>query len=117
MTKKLSAIAANYLKEALCTIYWYKNDLRSFIDKCIYDKNIINNVNWGNYKRQIVSDIIDILYENQEKYLGDLRRLLNEVCQMETFYHLEQLEDGKRKAEKAKNAVKALKNLVTYYNK
>jgi len=95
--KRLSVVAANYLKDALCVIYWYKNDLRSFLD---------------NYKRQIVSDIIDMLYDNQEKYLGDLRRLLNEVCQMDNFYHLEELEDGNKKVEKAKNAVKALKSLV-----
>ncbi len=114
--KKLSAIAANYLKEALCAIYWYKNDLRSFLDKCIYDKNILTNVNWDNYKRQIVSDVIDMLYD-QEKYIGDLRRLLNEVCQMDNFYHLEQLEDGNKKAEKAKNAVKALKSLVDTHDK
>lgn len=115
--KRLSAVAANCLKEALCAIYWYKNDLRSFLDKCIYDKNVLVKLNWDDYKRQIASDVVDVLYENQEKYLGDLMRLLNEVCQMDSFYHLEQLEDGNKKAERAKNAVKALKSLVDMHDR
>ena len=112
MTTKLSVVAIQSLKEALCTIYWYKSDLKFFFDNCINDKRIISEVNWGNYKRQFVSDIIDILCEDQQKYLGELRRLLNEVCQMDNFRHLEKLDDGKRKAQKAKEAVKALKLLV-----
>ncbi|MBZ0313341.1 restriction endonuclease [Clostridium butyricum] len=115
-TQRISVVAVSYLKEALCVIYWYKNDLRSFLDKCICDKDVIAKVNWDNYKRQIVSDVIDILYNNQEKYLGDLRCLLYEVCQMEKFYHLEQLEDGERKVEKAKKAVEALKELVAVHD-
>lgn len=114
--KRLSAVAAQALKESLCNIYWYKNDLRSFLDKCIYDKSIVINLNWGNYKRQIVSDLVDKLYENQEKYLGDLRRLLHEVCSMNSFIHLEQLEDGYKKAQKARESVKVLKDIVDTHN-
>lgn len=112
MSKRLSVVAIQGLKEALCTIYWYKSDLRFFFDNCINDKKIIDGVNWNNYKRQIVSDIVDILCDNQDKYLGDLRKLLYEVCQMNNFHHLEQLDDGKKKAQKARESVSALKQLV-----
>ncbi|MFR9290875.1 MAG: hypothetical protein ACLVL6_14015 [Clostridium paraputrificum] len=114
--KRLSAVTAQALKEALCNIYWYKNDLRSFLEKCIYDKNIIIKLNWGNYKRQIVSDVVDLLYDDQEKYLGDLRRLVYEVCNMNDFVHLQQLEDGYKKAQKAKEAVSVLKGIVNKHN-
>lgn len=53
--QRISAAGVSYLTEALCVVYWYKNDLRSFLDKCIYDRNVIAGVNWNNYKRQIVT--------------------------------------------------------------
>ena len=112
MVKKLSAVAIEVLKEALCSIYWYKSNLRSFLSNCINDTTIINRPDWNGYKRQIVSDIIDELCSNQERYLGDIRRLAHEVIKMESFRHLEQLEDGKRKAERAKQAVADLKRVI-----
>ena len=112
MNQRLSPAAVNALKDALCHIYWYKNDLRSFLEACIMDKRVIAQINWNNYKRQIVSDIIDVLCSDQEKYLGDLRRLFSEVLKMKSFNHLERLEDGKRKAEQARLAVVTLRELV-----
>ncbi|ALP35815.1 hypothetical protein ASL14_06170 [Paenibacillus sp. IHB B 3084] len=112
MEKKISAVAIELLKEALCNIYWYKNNLKSFLNNCINDNSIINRPDWNGYKRQIVSDIVDDLCSNQEKYLGDIRRLIFEVTRMESFRHLEQLEDGKRKVERAKQAVSDLRRVV-----
>lgn len=112
MEKKLSAISIELLKEALCSIYWYKSNLRSFLSNCINDTNIINRPDWNGYKRQIVSDIIDELCSNQERYIGDIRRIIHEVIKMESFRHLEQVEDGKRKAERAKQAVADLKRVI-----
>lgn len=108
----VSAIAIEYLKEALCNVYWYKNQLKSFLQNCITDRSLVNNVDWSNYKRQIVSDIVDSLCSNQEKNLGDIRRLFSEVSKMDDFRHLEQLEDGRRKAERARTAVINLRNII-----
>ncbi len=116
MTKRLSALAINALKEALCNIYWYKSDLRSFLQNCIGDRSVILSVDWNSYKRQIVSDIIDYLCGDQDKYLGDLRRLMHEVCKMTNFKHLEQLEDGRKKAQRAAESVKNLRDLVDTSN-
>lgn len=112
MKIKISALAIQYLKEALCNIYWYKNDLKSFLLNCISDKPIIHKVDWSNYKRQIVSDIIDELMKDQERNIGDIRRILYEVTHMTNFRHLEQIEDGKRKAERAKVSVYELKVII-----
>ncbi|VDN47061.1 conserved protein of unknown function [Petrocella atlantisensis] len=108
----VSATAIENLKEALCSIYWYKSPLRSFLGNCISDNRILSQVDWDQYKRQIVSDIVDILCKNQEKHLGDIRRLISEVLKMSNFRHLEELEDGKKKADRARLAIRALKKSV-----
>lgn len=112
MTKRLSAAAIVALKEALCSIYWYKADLRSFLQNSLASPTVLALLNWANYKRQIVADLIDYLCRNQDKYLGDLTRLCYEVCNISTFEHLKQLEGGEQKAERAKAAVEQLKQLV-----
>ncbi|HVG28170.1 MAG TPA: restriction endonuclease [Pyrinomonadaceae bacterium] len=112
MTKRVSAISIQALKEALCSIYWYKKDLRSFLNNCVSDRGIISRTDWQAYKRQIVSDIVDYLCANQDKYFDDIQRLFHEIAKMESFRHLEELEDGKQKAEKAKKAVADLRRLV-----
>lgn len=112
MDQRLSAVAIHALKEALCNIFWYKSDLKSFLNVCFKDKVVVGSTDWTNYKRQIVSDIVDILYSDQDKYLGDIRRLIHEVCKMNNFRHLEQLDDGTKKADEAKKAVGALKEIV-----
>jgi hypothetical protein len=112
MRKKLSAVALQALKEALTCIYWYKSDLRSFLQNCISDKSVIAHVDWQGYKRQVVSDIVDALAANQEQHVGSLTRLCYEVVEMKSFRHLEELEDGKSKADRARKAILDLKRVV-----
>lgn len=117
MSKVISAVAIQALKEALSTIYWYKSDLRSFLQNCISDATILSYCNWENYKRQIVSDIVDFLCSDQEKYLGDVRRLFHEVSKMDSFPHLEHVEDSQRKISKAKSSVAELKRIIEIHDK
>lgn len=97
MAKQLSPAAIVALKEALCSVYWYKADLRSFLQQCLSNRSIFAALNWDNYKRQIVSDLVDNLCRNQDQYLGDLTRLCYEVCNISSFQHLEQLDGGTQK--------------------
>lgn len=69
-------------------------------------------LNWESYKRQVVSDLVDYLVRNQDSHLGDLTKLCNEVCEIQTFGHLQQLDGGAQKAERAKAAVSQLRALV-----
>lgn len=117
MSKVISAAAIQALKEALSTIYWYKSDLRSFLQNCISDAKIISYTDWENYKRQIVSDIVDFLCSDQEKYLGDIRRLFHEVSKMDSFPHLVHVEDSQRKICKAKSSVAELKRIIEIHDK
>jgi hypothetical protein len=64
------------------------------------------------YKRQIASDIIDYLVSDQGNYLGELTKICFELCKMNDFYHLQKLDDGSSKVERARAAVKQLKQLV-----
>ncbi|HUO14239.1 MAG TPA: hypothetical protein VMX38_04565 [Verrucomicrobiae bacterium] len=112
MSKRLTPAATVALKEALCSIYWYKADLRGFLQQCFPNRILIGSLNWNNYKRQIVSDLVDHLVQDQEKYLGDLTRLCHEVCTIASFAHLEQLEGGPEKASRARAAVAQLKSLL-----
>lgn len=112
MRKKVIAPAAiNALKEALTNIYWYKSELRSFIMHTISDPNILSRLDWGDYKRNIVTRLIEFLAKNQDTYQNDLLRLMSEVIKIDDFSHLKRLEDGHEKAKKAEESVNALRKL------
>ncbi len=110
--KRLSPSAIIALKEALCSIYWYKSDLRSFLSNCTGNPAFVGSLDWDNYKRQIVTDLIDELTIDQETHLGALTKLCYEVTSITSFTHLEQLDGGAQKARRAKDAVEQLKQLV-----
>jgi hypothetical protein len=116
MAKKYSAVAVQALKEALCSIYWYKSDLKSFLRHTLSNHAILGKTDWDTYKRQIVSDIVDALLADETRNSDDLERLFQEVCKFQSFRHLEQLEDGKKKARIAKESVDALRKLVTTHD-
>jgi hypothetical protein len=111
MSQRIARVALESLKDALSKIYWYKSELRSFIQNSLGDVSILQIPDWSGYKRQIVSDVVDHLASDQEKYLGHLRRLIRDVCDFNNFRHLEQLEDGAQKAARAREAVAASKGI------
>lgn len=115
--KRLSPAAINALKEALCSIYWYKNELRSFLTFSVNDRALISTLNWDNYKRQIVSDLVDILCADQDKYLSSLTKLCYETINIKNFSHLERLDGGVQKAQRARDAVSQLKEMVEPHQK
>src|SRR3989442_1428854 len=100
VTKRLSPAAIVALKEALSAVYWYKSELRSFLQHCVSDPSLVASLNWDNYKRQIVSDLVDALCADHDRYLPALSKLCHEVANMSAFHHLEILEGGQQKAEK-----------------
>lgn len=112
MAKALSPAAIVALKDALCSVYWYKSDLRGFLTLCLSNKEILSRLDWEAYKRQIASDLVDLLVADQNKYLGDLTKICFELCKMNDFSRLQQLDDGSSKVERARSAVKQLKQLV-----
>lgn len=110
MTKKIASVAIQSLKESLTNTYWYKSELRSFLSYSLSDPSVLSRLNWDDYKRNIVATLIEFLVNNEEVYQRDLIRLMDEISQISDFSHLLKLDDGKKKAEIAKNSVEALKS-------
>lgn len=109
--KKIAASAINALKEALSSVYWYKSDLRSFLLATISDVNLLSHINWENYKINICGNLINYMQLHEETYQKDLLRLITEVVKIQDYSHLSKLDGGEKKAQQAKNAIKALKDL------
>ena len=107
--KTISAAALQSLKQALSLVYWYKQDLRSFLSRSLSDTRVIARLNWDDYKRSIVSTLVDFLAQHEHRYQHDLIQLISSVCDMNDFTHLKSLEDGDTKAKDAENAVRALR--------
>ncbi len=113
--KRISPTAINALIEALTNIYWYKEDLRSFVTNTISDYSLLAKLDWQDYKRDIASTLVNLLANNQDIYQNDLLELMSEVCKMDDFSHLAKLEDGKGKAGLAKQSVEALKKQMGHH--
>lgn len=110
--KRLSAAAIVALKDALAAIYWFKKDLKSFLRLSLANPQLVNRLNWDQYKWEVTSDLVDLLCSDQEQFLPDLTRLCFAVVEMDSFRHLQQLDDGDAKVKKAKTAVAHLRTLV-----
>ena len=109
--KKIAASAINALKEALSSVYWYKSDLRSFLLATISDANLLSHINWEDYKINICGNLINYMQFHEETYQKDLLRLITEVVKIQDYSHLLKLDGGEKKAQQAKKAITALKDL------
>lgn len=109
MPKVIAPAACVALKEALSSVYWYKSDLRSFLASTIANPNLLAPLNWTDYKRNIVGQLVDYMAKRQDQFQGELVRLMAEVARIDDFSHLERLEGGAEKAKAARQAVTALR--------
>lgn len=107
--RKIAPDAIVALKRALTTVYWYKNDLRSFLTTSLRNPHLLSRINWSDTKRDIVGVLVDEMEWNQEQYGDDLINLMFDVAKINDFAHLVRLEDGAAKAKEARAAVVALK--------
>ena len=110
--KKIAPAAIVALKEALTNLYWYKSDLRTFLTSTVTDPSLLARLNWDDYKRNIVGDLVTVLEKREDQYQADLLRLMTEVSRVDDFSHLERLEGGKEKAAAARASVRALRGLT-----
>lgn len=115
-TKQIAPAAIVCLKEALTNLYWYKGDLRSFLTSTLTDPMLLSRLNWGDYKRNIVSTLIEFLDQRQDQYQTDLLKLMTEVARVDEFSHLERLEGGKEKAAAARASIGALRKLTAAHD-
>lgn len=112
MPKQLSPAGIVALKEALVAAYWFKDDLKTFLNHTLSNPSIALKLDWSGYKRQVVSDLVDQLTHDNLEHIGDLTRLCYELCKMNSFNHLKSLDDAERKISRAREAMAQLRSLV-----
>ena len=108
-SKKLNPSAITALKQALANIYWYKRDLRTFLNGTLNDKTYLSGINWENYKQQIADDLVNILINDSSKGLDELLRIFEAVSSMRDFSHFTFVDDGENKRKRAILSVEALR--------
>lgn len=114
--KAIGPAALIALKLALSKIYWYKKDLRKFIEYTIENDSIIATIDWeNNTKFESASQIIDRMNERIDIYMEDLLNLFYQVCNFNNFSHLERLEDKEKIISEAKSSVIALREQCEGY--
>jgi hypothetical protein len=116
LNKKISPSAILALKEALVAIYWRKKDLRQFIELTLENPMIVSTIDWTeNTKYESVSQLVDRMSKRQDMFQTDLLKLVQETGNMNDFSHLEYWDDSGDKIEKAKTAVRKLRNQAKGY--
>ena len=105
MQPKLTPTIIVSLKHALSSIYWYKNDLRSFLICSLKHNRILAAVNWEDTKLNCVSSLIDIMIKNKNICHADLISLIQQVCNFNTFSHFDSLSNGEELKKKAKISI------------
>ncbi len=67
MAKQISSAAYVALKDALTSLYWYKNDLRSFLNATLSDPRLLAALDWSDYKRNVVSQLVDSMARREDQ--------------------------------------------------
>jgi hypothetical protein len=107
------------LKDCLRTIYWYKRQLRSFLENCRVPPEIAAAQSWDDpreYKAFIADKVVTALVDSGDTHLGAFRELVRRVIEMDDFSHLLREEDGRRLKREAEVNVERLRQLVTKHN-
>ena len=109
-SKRISPNALTALKNALGVIYWYKEDLESYLRTSVDEPTILARIDFKGMKRDVASNLVTLLARNEDKFQRQLLRLMADVSQFSDFSHLARLDDGAAKVEKAKAAVASLRS-------
>ena len=110
--KKISANVLMALKNALSHIFWYKKDLKDYLYMSIEHKEVLSMVNWSDYKRNIASQVVNILERNEQVVQGDLLNLIISVATFNDYSSMKRVDDAEKKIHDAKMAVSALFQLT-----
>lgn len=115
MVRRVGSAVLPALKEALLKAFWYKKDLRQYLESCVSHKDVIAHEDWDAYKVTIISRIVDRLANDQHKYFDDLLNLVVETSDLGDPVRLKKLDDGARKYAEAVEALAALHTQVEPY--
>jgi hypothetical protein len=115
--RRINSAILQPLKESLTLAFWYKKDLRAFLSTCLPDVGLVAHLDWTDYKRNLVSQLVDTMAQNQSKYFNELLDLILATADIVDPSYLKRVEDGQRKYEEAVGALTTLRNQVDPYRK
>jgi hypothetical protein len=97
--------------------FWYKNDLRAFLTTCLGRGELVAHLDWTDYKRSIVGQLVDCLAADQHRHFDDLLNLLLATAEITDPSHLKRIEDGDKEYADASAALDALRVHVEPYRR
>lgn len=112
--KLYTPVVLDAVVEALRTVQWYKNDLRSFLIRAGVPAHVVSAFPWeAMHKRAIAKQLVDDLAANPASGMPIINRIIDSLVEMdEQLPHLARLEEGKKKVEEGRRALRALKDLL-----
>lgn len=115
MSKVYTAQVFDALAECLRTVYWYADNLKSFLIRCGVPPARVSTLDWK-YKRTAVRELLDELASQGAAGTPLVRALIGGVVEQdEKFPHLAKItgkQDGKLLVKEARQAVRNLKDLL-----
>jgi hypothetical protein len=116
-TRRINPAVLHPLKEAMVLAFWYKNDLRAFLTSCLGRGELVAHLDWTDYKRSIVAQLVDSLAADQHRHFDDLLNLLLATAEITDPSHLKRLDDGEKKYRDALAALETLRKHVEPYRR
>lgn len=103
------------LSDCLRTVYWYTNDLKSFLIRCGVSPARVSALDWT-YKRTAVRELLDDLASQGAAGMPTVKALIGAVVEQDDrFPHLAKITgkaDGKTLVKDARTATRVLKDLL-----
>lgn len=107
--RRIPAGAYGALIEALASIYWYKKDLRRFIQtRAAEHPELLVGLDFDDYKHAFAEEFVDRLMADEEQYCDLTLTIMLEVAQMDSFLSLKRHADAATLLPAAQEAVAAL---------
>jgi hypothetical protein len=117
LPKKINPAIIQPLKEALSLAFWFKRDLWAFLSTCLPDLGLVNQLDWTDYKRNIVYQLVDTLANSSIKFHSELLNLILATSEITDPSHLKRVDDGQKKYDEAVVALATLRAQVEPYQK
>lgn len=111
---RVTPAAVVALQDALATAYWYKKDLRAFLRNATNEAALVAQLDWSDYKRNIVGQFVTTMAENQHRYFDQLVSLAFATSEIDPS-NLQSLDDGNAKYSKATEAIARLRQYIAPY--
>ena len=96
-------------------MFWFKNDLRTYLVAATGDTAMVASLDWSSYKRRVADEFVQRLAAEQDRYRELLLRLMVDVAAVEQFPKLQKAEDPEIKIAEAERAVAALRGYIKPY--